>query len=389
MAADSLVQARNCIGFANTGEIFIPCAGYQGSSYVQIIAGFQCNMSRFSVLIVASITFALGFMLSESRHRQAMTLAAVPEAAQPLAASSVMAASSVPVVDIQANIEEHLRHNRYAEARLLLEKYLANNGQSARGWYLMAHVEQQLKQPKAAVSAWFRYLSVERDTNARERGIQELKQYLQQLKDTPALYSEDYAWLQAQLDQLASLTLVDGELHLVMAAVALLLNDNYQAQYHALMAVNDPQAQERAENLLAKLNSGSLPKELAIPLERFGNQFVMVVSIEGNPARLLLDTGASLSGLSSVYLARYPWLLKDSRPIRLNTAAGTQDSVLFTVTNLGFGSVNFTRHMLARLPMDGGTDFDGLLGVDILGRFDFVIDQDQALLKLKSRRSYP
>lgn len=303
--------------------------------------------------------------------------------------SSSAAPAPVQVTDIRAQIEEYVRGDRYTEAGSLLKTYLENHSDSVRGWYLMARVQQQLQQPKAAVAAWFRYLALERNRENRERALQELRRYLQQLKDTPSLFADDYAWLLAQLDQLASLTLVDGELHLLMAWVALQLKDNYQAQYHALMAANDPQAQERAENLLAKLNADKLPRAMAIPLERFGSQYVVAVNIEGNPARLLLDTGASLSGLSSVYLTRYPSLIKDPRPIRLNTAAGTQDSVLFTVTSLGFGGLQFNRHMLAQLPMDGGSDFDGLLGVDILGRFDFVIDQDQALLKLKSRKTSP
>jgi predicted aspartyl protease len=345
-------------------------------------------MSLFSVVIIACITFVLGFALGEARHREASPAAPMPAVAHQIA-SSAPAANPVQVVDIQTRIEEHIRDGRYAEANSLLGNYLEAHGDSVRGWYLMARVQQQLKQPKAAVAAWFRYLALERDRDNREHALQELKHYLQQLKDAPSLFAEDYAWLLAQLDQLASLTLADGELHLLMAWVAMQLKDTYQAQYHALMAANDPQAQERAENLLGKLNADKLPKELAIPLERFGNQYVVAVNIEGNPARLLLDTGASLSGLSSVYLGRYPSLIKDARPIRLNTAAGTQDSVLFTVTSLGFGGLHFNRHMLAQLPMDGGSDFDGLLGVDILGRFDFVIDQDQALLKLKSRKASP
>jgi hypothetical protein len=36
--------------------------------------------------------------------------------------------------------------------------------------------------------------------------------------------------------------------------------------------------------------------------------------------------------------------------------------------------------------MDSAQGFDGLLGVDILGQFDFVIDQDAAVLKLKARK---
>jgi hypothetical protein len=346
-------------------------------------------MSRFPVVILILISFALGVAFSEIRHRRIEPVQAVP-ASPPVSAVAVSTSSanaSLPVPDIQAEIEGHIRHNRYTEARALLQDYLARDKGSVRGWYLLARVEQQLKQPKASVAAWLRYLALEQDSDRHEQGLQELKQYLQQLKDTPSLYNEDYAWLLAQLDQLASISLADGELHLLMASVALLLKDNYQAQYHALMAVNDPQVQERAETLLAKLNGDNLPKELAIPLERYGNQFILVAALEGNPARLLLDTGASLSGLSTHYLSRYPHLVKEPRPIRLNTAGGAQDSVLFTVTDLSFGGLHFYRHMLTRLPMDGDTSFDGLLGVDILGRFEFVLDQDQALLKLKSRRT--
>jgi hypothetical protein len=35
--------------------------------------------------------------------------------------------------------------------------------------------------------------------------------------------------------------------------------------------------------------------------------------------------------------------------------------------------------------MDNADQFDGLLGIDILGRFDFVIDQNKAILRLKKR----
>jgi predicted aspartyl protease len=101
---------------------------------------------------------------------------------------------------------------------------------------------------------------------------------------------------------------------------------------------------------------------------------------------LLLDTGASLSGLSKSYTAKYPAMLKAIKPIRLNTASGTHDSVLFTVTNISIDNLVFNQYILAQLPMDNSQGFDGLLGVDILGRFDFVIDQNAAVLRLKMRK---
>jgi hypothetical protein len=36
--------------------------------------------------------------------------------------------------------------------------------------------------------------------------------------------------------------------------------------------------------------------------------------------------------------------------------------------------------------MGNEASMDGLLGVDIIGRFDFVIDQDALLLKLRKRK---
>ena len=51
------------------------------------------------------------------------------------------------------------------------------------------------------------------------------------------------------------------------------------------------------------------------------------------------------------------------------------------------GNLVFNQHILAQLPMDNSQGFDGLLGVDILGRFDFFIDQDAAVLRLKARKS--
>jgi predicted aspartyl protease len=151
------------------------------------------------------------------------------------------------------------------------------------------------------------------------------------------------------------------------------------------MAANTPETQQHAEKILAQLNGEITDENVELPLTRFGEQYLLTVQIEGNPARLLLDTGASISGVTNTYTRKYPAIIKNTRPIRLNTASGAKDSFLFTVNTLHIGNVHFAQHMLAALPMDDITEFDGLLGVDILGKFDFVIDQDKAILKLRAR----
>jgi predicted aspartyl protease len=267
-----------------------------------------------------------------------------------------------------------------------LETRMGNPEDAARAWLLLAVVYKKQGYAIAAVDAWFRYVKLEVDHHKGEKALNDLQQYLVQLKANPALFNDDYAWLMAQFEELLKYMPNDGGLHLELAMLLMGLKDEYQAQYHALMAVNDPQVQKRAEGILAKLNGEDKLPESVIPLVRYGNQYLVNTSIEGYPARLLLDTGASLSGLSTNYTAKYPALLKDTKPIRLNTASGTRDSILFTVTQVGIGKILFNQHILAQLPMESDVEFDGLLGVDILGRFDFVIDQNAATLNLKPRK---
>ena len=285
-----------------------------------------------------------------------------------------------------AQVDQLIANGRHQEAIHLLELRMSDPKDAARAWLYLASIYKKQSQPLTAVDAWFRYVKLELDDQKIDKALKDIRKYLIQIKDTPSLFNEDYSWLMAQFDELLKYNANDGELHLILASLLVQLNDNYQAQYHALMAANDPVAQKRAETILANLNGDSVPGESTISLTRFGNQYLVNVSIEGAPARLLLDTGASLSGLSNTYTAKYPAMLKSTKPIRLNTASGTHDSVLFTVTSINMGNLVFNQHILAQLPMDNSQGFDGLLGVDILGRFDFVIDQDAAVLHLKARK---
>lgn len=351
-------------------------------------------MVKPNILLVALVAFALGFCASEYRvaQRKAPVAPAVP-VAQPasttreLPVEQIATESAAQIPTLWESINHSFNAGRYSDAAAQLKVYLGDHKNSAEAWYLLARTFQKLNQPRDFVEAMFRFIALERDAQKVESALSELKRYLIALKASPSLLNEDYAWLMAQLDELAKYSNSSGEVHLVMAALALQLNDNYQAQYHALMAANDPVSQKAAEEILAKLdgNNNKLD-ETTIPLIRFGNQFLVKVSIEGFPAQLLIDTGASLSGLSSSYTAKYPFLVKAMKPIRLNTASGAHDSFLFTVDSITIANLNFTQHILAQLPMDSSVGFDGLLGVDILGRFDFVMDQNAAVLRLKSRK---
>ena len=357
-------------------------------------------MARFTFISITLGAFALGFLASEYRHSLKASSPA-PESIQLSAPREPHHQPSKPAptgtephqteADTTVSVFSWERANqlialsRFEEAIRLLQSHLAETPRSARAWLLLAQVYEKIDNHEASLEALFRYLDYEVDALKFEQAMAYVRQYLMRLYQKPNLISGNSQWLLSQLNELLEFNTNDAELHVILASLYAKLEDNYQAQYHAMMAVNDPAMQQQAEDILAELNGSSLPDELSIPLTRFGNQYLVNVTIEGYPARLLLDTGASLSGVSNVYTAKYPFLVKSTKPIRLNTASGSVDSVLFTVDTLRIDELAFNHHILALLPMHKMTEFDGLLGVDILGRFDFVIDQTAAVLRLRAR----
>lgn len=362
-------------------------------------------MNTTTILLIAISAFILGFFVNEYRHQsgqshgemthveeeltrgRSTTLSSTPNASHQSGGSAIINnVSPQNAIFSLEQAQQLLTLNRHEEAIDLLQLHINKNNKSAQAWLLLAQAYEQQGNHEAALDAWFRYLEYEIDVVKRERTAEEIKRYLLQLYAKPSLVADKTQWLIAQMDALLGLSSSDGELHVILASLYAQLDDNYQAQYHALMAANDPKVQKRAEDILAQLDGAAIPGELSVPLVRFGNQYLVNVTIEGNPARLLLDTGASISGVSNSYTARYPAIVKSTKPIRLNTASGVEYSYLFTVDTMNIDSLTFNQHILALLPMHDMTYFDGLLGVDILGRFDFIIDQDALLLKLHARK---
>ena len=364
------------------------------------------TMNNKNTLIIAAITFALGFYLSEYRHaQQADDLGATRVDAEPITPQVPLAQTQQPQPVVVAPAQKEsapgvplspieranqlIANGEYGAAVRLLNEILQKDPQHTEALWLLARVYEQQGQHKESVAIWFRYLNAEIDAQKIENALDYLAKYLIRLTDNPAIFGESYEWLMERLNELIKLTPDNGELHLQLAKMHLKTGDNEQAQYHALMAANQPATQTRAEGILAKLDEGKLddnmPPEIAVPLIRFGTQFLVPVKIEGESVKLLLDTGASISGLSSDFLNGHYSMVKSAKPIQLNTANGSVESYLFTVDTFTIENITFNKHMLARLPMDNVEHFDGLLGVDILGRFDFVIDQNKAVLRLRKR----
>ncbi len=358
-------------------------------------------------LILATFTFILGYYLGEYRHSQNNSLGQVQLALDPENYSEperlntektlmLISEANAPVTyqsPEQTPLEKAQRliaNNEYPSAIQLLNSVLQKNPADTQALLLLARLLEQQGQHQEAISLWFRYITTETDAKKIEEAISYLSGYLLKLANNPTIFGESRDWLISQLHDLIKLTPDAGELHLQLAEIYSEKEDTEQVQYHALMAANQTETRSRAEAILAKLTDKTVmaqtENEISISLTRFGNQFLVPVSVDGQPIKLLLDTGASISGLTSSFLQQNPGLIKSSKPIQLNTASGTIDSFLFVVDSFTLDKVTFNKHMLANLPMENFNHFDGLLGVDVLGKFDFVIDQNNALLHLRKRQ---
>lgn len=351
----------------------------------------------FKTFVIIVVAFMLGFAANHYWHLQQTESSPIQIADQKLVQPEpLLPPQNAPETSFEVNhsasatfslasVEYLLINNQPLEAIRLLRVEVDKNPASPRAWWLLARAYQMTANHRDAIASWSNYLRYEVDVEKIDEAKIQFKDYLLKLAATiPA--DLDTAWLAQQFDNYIQLTTDDPELHLATANLYVVADDAYQAQYHALMAANNPRTQARAETILAQLNGTVTEGDLILPLTRFGNQFLVAVNIEGYAARLLLDTGASITGVSAAYIKQYPAIVKATKPIRLNTANGAVDSYLFTVNQLSLGDAVFNQHIIAKLPLDAGIEFDGLLGVDVLGRFDFVIDQNEAVLRLGKRR---
>jgi predicted aspartyl protease len=342
-------------------------------------------MSKFTFLFILVLTFMLGFFSRELwqvyQHPIQADAEPVETVQSPLVidktldSQTLSSAASTPSISNESPTDPQV----------------SSHG-GAQSWRLLAEAYEKQGRDRDAIEAWFSY--IEQETDARKKGaaLLHLNQYLLRVAELLSQNPTQYAWLIEKLNAGIRIMPDVGDLHLLLATLYLKAGDRESAQYHALIAVNYPELQAGAETVLASLSEDILPKnfrsdEKNIPLIRYGNQFLVQVSLDGHTAKLLLDTGASISGVTTEYINAHSSLVKTTKPIKLNTASGSVDSYIFIVDRFLLDDMRFEKHMLAHLPVQNLKDFDGLLGVDVLGRFEFVIDQDNAALILRKRKS--
>ncbi|MEM7256182.1 MAG: retropepsin-like aspartic protease [Pseudomonadota bacterium] len=122
----------------------------------------------------------------------------------------------------------------------------------------------------------------------------------------------------------------------------------------------------------------------AIALKKQGNQFVASLSNNQQVVSLLIDTGASMTAVSSAAFNRLNTngdaVAQDRRIF--HTAGGVITGTVYSFPELTLGPYLMKNTRVAVIDFDNDPNIDGLLGMNILGQFRFEIDQQNARLLL-------
>ena len=134
--------------------------------------------------------------------------------------------------------------------------------------------------------------------------------------------------------------------------------------------------------------SATQPADIVVPLVRSGTSFLVDTSIDNRRSRLLLDTGASITALSSDLIQRLS-LSPTGQVIQINTANGSRSARLFRTGKLRLGRFQLTGLVVAEIDLEHTPGFDGLLGTDALNHlssdYSYLIDNENNSLIFRRR----
>ncbi len=217
------------------------------------------------------------------------------------------------------------------------------------------------------------------------------------------LLAQDNRYLLGQVYMQAdAVGLLSAQQQLRLAEVHLNSGNEYLGEAVLERLLGDVDVGEQAASLLAQIRaSGGTSHEVvagdyesAVPLVKSGNQYIAVLGLGGRyDVRLLIDTGASMTTLSEVALARLGsgslgGLSGRELGARMfRTANGVTKGRVLRLDTVRLGEFELADTDVAVLNFDMGERVDGLLGMNVLGAFEFrIMDADgTARLLLRPR----
>jgi clan AA aspartic protease (TIGR02281 family) len=280
----------------------------------------------------------------------------------------------------------------YPSAIELLTRYLQNDYRDVEAHLLLAQARKEGGDLRAAIGqlyeakgqAWRPETLEELDRRIRS-AVSEYADALRQRGDS--------AGLLALYQDLTQLEPSYAPYFIGLATAQLALDDPGAARQSLLLVAQDPDVGARARELLERIElaaAATRPQETAapasevagIPLMRSGNHFLVDARLGTRSARLLIDTGASLTMLTPATLKRHSNIAHETgRTGIFTTANGRVRAPIYRLDTLSVGDWQVSGLEVGVLDL-GNPGIDGLLGMNFLSHFQFFIDQNESLLRL-------
>lgn len=224
------------------------------------------------------------------------------------------------------------------------------------------------------------YLRAEYEKNNDQLSIKTLYQRLTNLHPHVGLFQLKLANAHVQLNDYQAAENIYTSLSYdpefsVVAQQALAKIRDLEAKQHPVASIQNPEDSQRSNDIV-------------VPLIAAGSSFLVDVSIERQHSRLLLDTGASITALSTELIQRLK-LTPTGQSIQLSTANGITSSLLYRANSLSLGRLTLTNMIVAEIGLSRRSGFDGLLGTDALNQFksqySYIIDNQKSALIFRAR----
>lgn len=127
----------------------------------------------------------------------------------------------------------------------------------------------------------------------------------------------------------------------------------------------------------------------SIPLKRVASQFIVPTKISRSPTLLLIDTGASLTTINETHFnaIKRTSNLSFLRQQEFLTANGKTSGAVYIAEAFFIGEYTLENVEIAVLDFPTSSHSNGLLGMNILQKFIFQLDQENAVLILEINTS--
>ena len=178
-----------------------------------------------------------------------------------------------------------------------------------------------------------------------------------------------------------------AEYYILLAEVRISMDNNEAALPVLAQIENHHQLRGRARELIDAISGVGNPLT-TIPLIRTGEQFLVNAVVDGREeVVMLVDTGASMTVIDPAVLDRLGYSL-NGHSARFATANGNVTAPVEMLSSLSLSGTEVRSLRIGALPIArSGQRVDGLLGMDFLSQFEFVVDQDAEVLARRNNQS--